>query len=69
MGTPIGLSSFVYCVILDCPHREGDDPCNIPLPRQSPLGIDDSQRYRTMGEWPATFFMPSARDIVLVLAT
>jgi len=55
MGDPIGLSSFEHCVILACRHRDGESPCNIPLPRQSPLGIYEGQHYRTTGEWPATF--------------
>ena len=55
MATPIASSSFEHCVILGCRHRPEETPCNVPLPRRSPLGIYEGLRYRTTGEWPATF--------------
>lgn len=54
MDIPIASASFEHCMILGCPHRPEEAPCNIPLPRQSPLGIYDGLRYQPMGEWPLT---------------
>ena len=62
MDEPIATWSHEFSVVLGCPHPEGQPPCYIPLPRQSPLGIYEGLLYRPMGEWPLTFLcLPHGR--------
>ena len=55
MGEILASASFEHCVILGCPVRENESPCNIPLPRQSHLGIYEGQDYRPTHDWREAF--------------
>lgn len=55
MDDPIFTSSFEFVVVLGCQALDGNQPCSIPLPRQSPLGIYEGQHYQPAYEWRGAF--------------
>ena len=49
------MFTMVSAVILDCPRGDPADPCRIPLPVQSLVGMCDGPRDLPLGTWPAVF--------------
>lgn len=55
MNEPIYSFSHEHSVVLGCPHPEGAQPCYIPLPLRSPLGVSEGLSFRALGDWPLSF--------------
>ena len=49
------MFTMVSAVVLDCPKGNPSDPCRIPLPAQSLLGMGEGPHDLPMGTWPAAF--------------
>src|SRR5580704_8813756 len=72
MNEPVITFSHEFSVVLACPHRD-NEVCDIPLPRQSQLGMYGGRDYQPTGDWQEMFlclrhgqaFACSAREVRL----